>query len=457
MLPTARPRLGPGGRPARELYVLDQGQRPHDAVGIVAYDREHVWHPYASVPAAVDPLVVRSAAGTRLRVATPGGERELVDAMSSWWAVIHGYGHPDLVTAVTEQAGELSHVMFGGLTHRPAVELARRLVDLSPEPLDRVFFSDSGSVAVEVGLKMALQYWHSRGRPEKRRLLTWRGGYHGDTLFGMSVCDPEGGMHALWGDVVPRQVFASVPPAGVDAPVDDAYLTELADAIAAHAHELAAVVVEPVVQGAGGMRFHNPAYLRALRRLCDEHGVLLVFDEVATGFARTGTMFAAERAGVTPDVMCVGKALTGGMMSLAATLCTAEVARGIAGGDVPVLAHGPTFMANPLACATAAASIDLLLAGDWCATIAGIEDGLRRGLAPAAELPTVADVRALGAIGVVELDHPVDMAVATEVAVAEGVWLRPFGNLVYTMPPYVSSDDDIARICRAIVAVAAAA
>jgi adenosylmethionine---8-amino-7-oxononanoate aminotransferase len=457
VLPTVRPRLGPGGRAARELHVLDQGQRRLDAAGIVAYDRDHVWHPYASVPAAVDPLVVRSASGTRLRVETPSGEHELVDAMSSWWAVIHGYAHPDLVEAVTEQAGELSHVMFGGLTHRPAVELARRLVDLSPEPLDRVFFSDSGSVAVEVGLKMALQYWHSLGRPEKRRLLTWRGGYHGDTLFGMSVCDPEGGMHALWGDVVPPQVFTPVPPAGVDTPVDDAYVTELADAVAAHAHELAAVVVEPVVQGAGGMRFHNPGYLRALRRLCDEHGVLLVFDEVATGFARTGTMFAAERAGVTPDVMCVGKALTGGMMSLAATLCTAEVARGIAGGEVPVLAHGPTFMANPLACATAAASIDLLLAGDWRATIAGLEDGLRRGLAPAADLPAVADVRALGAIGVVELDHPVDMAVATGVAVAEGVWLRPFRNLVYTMPPYVSSDDDIARICRAIVAVAGAA
>jgi adenosylmethionine-8-amino-7-oxononanoate aminotransferase len=433
-----------------QLHVLYQEE-------LSAYDREHVWHPYASIPAAVSPLVVRSAEGARLCVETPDGARELVDGMSSWWAVIHGYGHPALVKAVTEQAGELSHVMFGGLTHRPAVELARRLVDLSPEPLDRVFFSDSGSVSVEVALKMALQYWHSRGRPEKRRLLTWRGGYHGDTLFGMSVCDPEGGMHALWGDVVPRQVFTSVPPAGVDTPLDDAYLGELAAAVAEHAHEVAAVVVEPVVQGAGGMRFHNPGYLRALRRLCDDHDVLLVFDEVATGFGRTGTMFAAEHAGISPDVMCVGKALTGGMMSLAATLCTGDVARGIAGGEVPVLAHGPTFMANPLACTTACASIDLLLADDWRANVGRIERGLAAGLAAARRLPPVTDVRVLGAIGVVELDHDVDMARATQAAVGEGVWLRPFRNLVYAMPPYVCTDDDIARICRAIVAVASTA
>lgn len=424
---------------------------------VAAYDREHVWHPYASIPAAVSPLVVTGAEGVRLRVETAQGERELIDGMSSWWAVIHGYGHPALVEAATRQAGELSHVMFGGLTHRPAVELARRLVDLTPEPLDRVFLCDSGSVSVEVGLKMALQYWHSRGRPDKRRLLTWRGGYHGDTLFGMSVCDPEGGMHALWGDVVPRQVFTSLPPAGVDAPLDPGFVAELEEAIARHAHELAAVVVEPVVQGAGGMRFHNPGYLRALRRLCDEREVLLVFDEIATGFGRTGTMFAAEHAGVSPDVMCVGKALTGGMMSLAATLCTPEVARGIAGGEVPVLAHGPTFMANPLACATACASLDLLVEGDWAASVARIERGLEAGLAPARHLPSVTDVRVLGAIGVVELDHPVDMARATDVAVAAGVWLRPFRNLVYAMPPYVCTDGDVARITDAIVAVAGAA
>ncbi len=437
--------------------MLYQGERPLDTAGVSAYDRDHVWHPYASIPAGVAPLVVRGASGTRLTVETAGGDRELIDGMSSWWAVIHGYGHPALVRAASEQAAELSHVMFGGLTHRPAVELARRLVDLTPAGLDKVFFSDSGSVAVEVGLKMALQYWHSQGFPEKHRLLTWRGGYHGDTLFGMSACDPEGGMHALWRDVVPRQVFTGLPPAGVDTPLDEAYVRELQQAIAAYAPELAAVVVEPVVQGAGGMRFHNPGYLRVLRQACDDQGVLLVFDEVATGFGRTGTLFAAEHAGVTPDVMCVGKALTGGMMSLAATLCTAAVADGIAGGEVPVLAHGPTFMANPLACATASASIDLLLAGDWQATVARIGRGLAAGLAVACDRPGVTDVRVLGAIGVLQLDHPVDMVRATEVAVAEGVWLRPFRDLVYAMPPYVSSDADIAAITRAMVAVAAEA
>ena len=426
-------------------------------VDVASYDREHVWHPYASIPAAVAPLVVRSADGARLRVDTPAGERELVDGMSSWWAAIHGYRHPALVAAATKQLDELAHVMFGGLTHEPAVALAQRLVELTPEPLDRVFFSDSGSVSVEVALKMALQYWHSQGRPGKRRLLTWRGGYHGDTLFGMSVCDPEGGMHALWSDVVPRQVFVPVPPAGFDAPIDAAYVATLADAVARHAHELAAVVVEPVVQGAGGMRFHAPGYLRELRRICDEHDVLLVFDEVATGFGRTGRLFAAEWAGVTPDVLCVGKALTGGVMSLAATLCTEDVARGIARGAVPVLAHGPTFMANPLACATAAASIDLLVGSDWAGAVGRVSDGLRRGLAHAADLQGVVDVRVLGAIGVVQLDHPVDMATATAVAVDAGVWLRPFRDLVYAMPPYVTDDADVAAIAAAVVAVAAAA
>jgi adenosylmethionine-8-amino-7-oxononanoate aminotransferase len=327
---------------------------------------------------------------------------------------------------------------------------------MTPDPLDRVFFADSGSVAVEVGLKMALQYWRSTGRPGKQRLLTWRGGYHGDTLFAMSVCDPEGGMHALWGDVVPRQVFAPPPPAGFAEPVDPAYVAALGEAIARHADELAAVVVEPVVQGAGGMRFHNPAYLGALRVLCDEHDVLLVFDEIATGFWRTGEAFASEWAGVVPDVMCVGKALTGGMMTLAATLCTGEVAAGIARGEVPVLAHGPTYMANPLACATALASLDLLAEGDTGATLARIEGGLRQGLSGVEATPGVRDVRVLGAIGVVELDHTVDVAAATAAAVAEGVWLRPFANLVYTMPPYVCDDGEVAQICRALAAAATA-
>jgi adenosylmethionine-8-amino-7-oxononanoate aminotransferase len=424
---------------------------------LTSFDREHVWHPYASIPAALPPLVVESAQGVRLRVVSPDGSpHELVDAMSSWWAAIHGYGHPRLVEAAVAQARKMSHVMFGGLTHRPAVDLARRLVEITPGPLDRVFFADSGSVAVEVALKMALQHWRSTGRPGRNRVLTWRGGYHGDTLFAMSVCDPEGGMHALWADVVPRQVFVPAPPAGFGAPVDDGFVAEVEATVARHAHELAALVVEPVVQGAGGMRFHNPAYLRALRAACDEHGVLLVFDEIATGFGRTGPLFACEWAGVVPDIMSVGKALTGGMMSLAATLCTAEVAEGIARGEVPVLAHGPTYMANPLACATALASVDLLLAGDHRGTVGRIEAGLRRELAGVGSTPGVADVRVLGAIGVVQLDHPVDVAAATAAAVAEGVWIRPFGDLVYAMPPYVCTDDEVAQICRGLAAAAAA-
>jgi len=424
-----------------------------ELASLVRFDRDHVWHPYASIPAAVAPLVVQSAEGVRLRVTTAGGdEHELVDAMSSWWSAIHGYAHPALVVAATDQVARLSHVMFGGLTHRPAVELARRLVAITPAPLDRVFFADSGSVAVEVALKMALQHWRSTDRPHKRRLLTWRGGYHGDTLFAMSVCDPDGGMHALWTDVVPEQVFVDAPPDGVDAPLDDGYVAALGDAVARHAHELAAVVVEPVAQGAGGMRFHNPGYLRVLRELCDQHDVLLVFDEIATGFGRTGPLFAAEWAGVSPDIMCVGKALTGGMMTLAATLCTAAVADGIARGEVPVLAHGPTFMANPLACATASASIDLLLTGDHRAAVGRIERALRAGLAPLADAPHVTEVRVLGAIGVVELDREVDVAAATAAAMAAGVWIRPFRNLVYTMPPYVCTDPDVAAICRGIAA-----
>jgi adenosylmethionine-8-amino-7-oxononanoate aminotransferase len=421
------------------------------------FDREHLWHPYSSIPPAAPPLLVRSAAGVRLQVCTPDGDdRELIDAMASWWAAIHGYAHPALVDAARSQVASLSHVMFGGLTHEPAVELGRRLVALTPEPLQQVFFADSGSVAVEVAAKMALQYWRSAGRPEKRRLLTWRGGYHGDTLFAMSVCDPDGGMHSLWTDVVPSQVFVAAPPAGFDAPVDDAYVATVTDAIAAHAHELAAVVVEPVVQGAGGMRFHNPALLRVLRDACDAHDVLLVFDEIATGFGRTGRMFAAEWAGLSPDILCVGKALTAGMLTLAATLSTDEVATTIGRGEVPVLAHGPTFMANPLACAVASASIDLLLAGDPGAEVARLSAGLSAGLAPARSVAGVADVRVLGGIGVIQLDHDVDVAAATAAAVERGVWIRPFRNLVYAMPPYVTNDDDLATVTTAMVAAAAA-
>lgn len=414
---------------------------------LLALDRQHVWHPYGPMPGRQEPLVVESAAGVRLRVA---GHGELVDGMSSWWSAIHGYRHPVLDEAARGQLERMSHVMFGGLTHEPAVRLARRLVDITPDGLEHVFLADSGSVSVEVALKMCLQYWRSLGRPEKHRLLTWRGGYHGDTWQPMSVCDPEGGMHGLWAGVLPEQVFADAPPDTYE----ESYAEGLRELVGRHAHELAAVVVEPVVQGAGGMRFHSPAYLRVLREVCDAHDVLLVFDEIATGFGRTGALFAAEHAAVTPDVMCVGKALTGGYLTLAATLCTTRVAEGISRGEVPVLAHGPTFMGNPLAAAVACASIDLLLGQDWLAEVKRVESGLREALAGAAQMPGVRDVRVLGAIGVVQLDHEVDMAAATRAAVAEGVWLRPFRDLVYTMPPYITGDEDVARIGRAVCAAA---
>jgi adenosylmethionine---8-amino-7-oxononanoate aminotransferase len=417
------------------------------------------------MPGARQPLVVESASGVRLRLADG---RALIDGMSSWWAAIHGYRHPALDAAAREQLGRMSHVMFGGLTHEPAVALADRLVRLAPAGLEHAFLCDSGSVSVEVAVKMCLQYWRSRGAGAKTRLLTWRGGYHGDTFMAMSVCDPDGGMHRLWDGVLPGQVFAGLPPAGFGAGVDEAYAEELRRLIQAHEHELAAVIVEPVVQGAGGMRFHDPGYLRVLREACDAHDVLLVFDEIATGFGRTGTLFAAEHAGVTPDVMCVGKALTGGYLTLAAALCTAEIAAGIARGELPVLAHGPTFMGNPLACAVAGASLDVLLgtgqAGTgltyphgWQAEVRRIEAALAVGLAPVAGLPGVADVRTLGAIGVVQLDREVDVAAATEAAVSAGVWLRPFRDLIYTMPPYVTSDADVAAICAGVHAAVAAA
>jgi adenosylmethionine-8-amino-7-oxononanoate aminotransferase len=426
---------------------------------LLELDRLRVWHPYAPMPGTRQPLVVESASGVRLRLADG---RELIDGMSSWWAAIHGYRHPALDAAARDQLGQMSHVMFGGLTHQPAVALADRLVTIAPEGLEHAFLCDSGSVSVEVAVKMCLQFWRSRGAAAKTKLLTWRGGYHGDTFMAMSVCDPEGGMHRMWDGVLPRQVFAGLPPAGFGAGVDEVYAQELWHLIEANSSELAAVIVEPVVQGAGGMRFHDPGYLRVLREACNAHDVLLVFDEIATGFGRTGRLFAAGHAGVSPDVMCVGKALTGGYLTLAAALCTSEVAAGIARGELPVLAHGPTFMGNPLACAVAGASLDVLL-GDltyprgWRAEVARIEAGLKAGLAPAAGQPGVADVRVLGAIGVVQLDREVDIGVATEAAVGAGVWLRPFRDLIYTMPPYVTSDADLAVICAGVLAAVTAA
>ena len=418
-----------------------------------------MWHPYSPMPASMTPLVVESAAGVRLRLAEPvAGVRELVDGMSSWWAAIHGYRHPVLDEAAARQLGRMSHVMFGGLTHEPAVRLCERLVSIAPEGLEHVFLCDSGSVSVEVAVKMCLQYWRSAGRPAKRRLLTWRGGYHGDTFMAMSVCDPVGGMHALWDGVVARQVFAPAPPSGPGVSgVDPGYAAMLTGLIEEHADSLAAVIVEPVVQGAGGMRFHDPGYLRVLREACTAHDVLLIFDEIATGFGRSGSLFAAGHAGVSPDVMCVGKALTGGYMSLAAALCTSAVASAISSGSVPVLAHGPTFMGNPLACALALASLSVLAdpqwyPGGWQASVSRLAAGLEAGLAPARGWPGVADVRVLGAIGVVQLTGQADVAAVTAAAVRAGVWLRPFRDLIYTMPPYVTCDEDLALICRGVLA-----
>ena len=428
---------------------------------VSAIDAAHVWHPYSTIgTGAPDPVVAVGAHGVWLTVVDPAGgtgnQIDVIDAMSSWWTAIHGHGHPVLDAAITRQLSTMNHVMFGGLTHEPAARLAQLLVQLTPEGLDTVFFSDSGSVAVEVAAKMALQYWRSVGRPGKSRLMTWRGGYHGDTFTPMSVCDPDGGMHELWasGDnpVLMRQVFAPPVPRDYDPGYSAAFERQLAE----HAGELAAVIVEPVVQGAGGMRFHDPRYLVDLRAACDRHGVLLIFDEIATGFGRTGELFAADHVGVRPDIMCVGKGLTGGYLTLAATLCTTHIAHTISTGEAGALMHGPTFMANALACAVGVASVELLLDGQWRGQVRAIEAGLRGGLEPARALPGVADVRVLGAIGVVEMAEPVDMAVATAAALEHGVWLRPFRNLVYAMPPYICTPNDVAAITSAMVGVARA-
>lgn len=432
---------------------------PTDWAALLAADARHVWHPYGPMPAALPPRPVVGAQGVRL---TLEGGRELIDGMSSWWCAIHGYRHPVLDAAVTDQLGRMAHVMFGGLTHEPGIRLAQRLVELTPDGLEHVFLADSGSVSVEVAIKMALQFWRARGRPQKARMLSLRGGYHGDTFGAMALCDPVGGMHHLFADALPAHLFADRPPRGFDTPPDGAYLDRLEALLAQHAPGLAAVVVEPVLQGAGGMHPYSPAYLRRLRELCDEHDVLLLADEIATGFGRTGALFGCDHAGISPDILTVGKALTGGYMTLAATLCTTRVAEGITSGEGGALMHGPTFMANPLACATALASLDLLErpardgGTDWRRAVPRIGTALRDGLEPARELPGVADVRVLGAVGVVQLDHPVDVAAATAAAVAHGVWLRPFRDLVYTMPPYVCEPYDVDAIAAAVVAAAAA-
>jgi adenosylmethionine---8-amino-7-oxononanoate aminotransferase len=416
-------------------------------------DRQHVWHPYGPMPGRSEPLVVTDARGVRL---TLDDGRELVDGMSSWWAAVHGYRHPALDAAL--RADHVSHVMFGGLTHHPAVELATRLVEITPAPLQHVFLADSGSISIEVAVKMCLQYQRARGRPGRTRMMTWRGGYHGDTFAAMSVCDPDGGMHALWQGFLPEQVFADAPPADHGARYDPAYDEHLAAVAERHADELAGIVVEPVVQGAGGMRFHSPRHLAALRAIADRHDLVLVFDEIATGFGRTGELFAADHAGVAPDVLCLGKALTGGYLTMAAALCTPAVAAAVSsepgGGG---LMHGPTFMGNPLAARVALASVSELLRRDWRGEVRGIGEVLTTGLAPARALPGVRDVRVLGAIGVVQLDHPVDVPAAQAAAEGHGVWLRPFRDLIYTMPPFVAGADDVARIAEAVVSAATAA
>lgn len=415
-------------------------------------DRQSIWHPYAPATGGPDVYPVVSASGVRLRLADG---RELIDGMASWWCAIHGYNHPVLNRAVQSQLQDMAHVMFGGLTHAPAVQLAQLLLELTPASLSRVFFSDSGSASVEVAMKMAIQYWYSVGQPAKQKLLALRSGYHGDTFGAMSLCDPVTGMHHLFGDALSQQLFAPAPACAFDAPCQDNDIQAFADLLSRHSGELAAVIVEPVVQGAGGMRFYSPQYLVRLRALCDEYNVLLIFDEIATGFGRTGKLFALEHAGVAPDILCLGKALTGGYMTLAATLCSERICSGITQSAAGAFMHGPTFMANPLACATALASIKLLLSQPWQRVVQRLHSELAAGLAPARKLPKVADVRTLGAIGVIELTEPVDMRVVQPMFVERGVWVRPFGKLVYAMPPYVMGSADVATLTAAMVDVVA--
>jgi adenosylmethionine-8-amino-7-oxononanoate aminotransferase len=375
--------------------------------------------------------------------------------MASWWSAIHGYNVPELNEAAQAQLGKMSHVMFGGFTHAPAVELGKRLVDITPEGLNQVFLADSGSVSVEVAMKMAVQYQYAKGERGRGKFLTFRGGYHGDTMAPMSVCDPETGMHSLFAGFLPSHHFIRKPPPGFAAEVDPGYVAELGAFFAEHAQEAAAFICEPVVQGAGGMYFYNPAYLRVVSELCQRHGLLLIFDEIATGFGRTGTMFAAEHAGFMPDILCIGKALTGGYLTLAATLCTDQVAETIGGSEVSVLMHGPTFMANPLACSVAVASIDLLLGSAWKANITRLSENLSLHLRAAAQIPIVKDVRVLGGIGVIETHQPVNVAKIQAFFVAHGVWVRPFGTRVYVMPPYVMTDAEVEKVCLAMVAAVA--
>lgn len=413
-------------------------------------DRHHVWHPYNALNTEQPIFPVASASGVRLKLSDG---RELIDGMSSWWCAIHGYNHPQLNEAIQSQLKNMSHVMFGGLTHEPAVSLAQKLVEITPEPLQAVFLADSGSVSVEVAMKMAIQYWHDKGQAHKQRFLTIRSGYHGDTFGAMSVCDPVTGMHSLFSDTLTQQFFIDAPQCKFGETCQLADITPIQHKLERHSREIAAVILEPIVQGAGGMRFYSAEYLTSVRKLCDQHGVLLILDEIATGFGRTGKLFACEYADISPDIMTVGKALTGGYMTLAATLATVEIANTISNGNPGVFMHGPTFMGNPLACAAANASLEILLNSPWQERVANIESKLRSGLQPCKQMDQVADVRVLGAIGVVETKAPVDMNVLPHKFVEAGVWVRPFGKLVYLMPPFVINDQDLQQLCSAVVDV----
>ena len=415
----------------------------------LSFDAKHIWHPYSSIakPSPIHEVV--SAKGVRL---TLKDGREIIDGMSSWWSTIHGYNHPRLNEAAKLQIDQISHVMFGGLTHPPAVELARKLVNMTAEPLQKVFFSDSGSIAVEVAIKMAIQYWFAQGEPNKQCLLTVRNGYHGDTFGAMAVCDPENGMHSMFEHVLPKHLFAPAPTCQSDEDWQESDIAEFKQLISDHNDEIAAVILEPLVQGAGGMRFYCPEYLRQVRALCDQHNVLLILDEIATGFGRTGSLFAYEQADISPDVLCVGKALTGGYMTLAATLCNDKVVEGISADGSGVLMHGPTFMGNPLACRVACESLDILLESNWQQQVETIEKQLVNELMPYQSITLVKDVRVKGAIGVVELHHPVDeqMDWLPKFIVDQGVWIRPFRNLIYIMPPYIVNRDDLSVLTGAI-------
>ena len=416
---------------------------------LIQFDQKHIWHPYSAIPNPQPVYAVESAQGVHLQLCS--GE-QLVDGMSSWWSALHGYNHPTLNAAAEQQLKKMAHVMFGGLTHEPAVSLCRKLIELTPTGLNKVFLADSGSVAVEVAIKMALQYWHARGQQQRTKLLCLKQAYHGDTLGTMATCDPETGMHHLFANNLTQHIFTEAPRAGFQS-FNNGDLKDIQDKLAQHHQKIAAVILEPIVQGAGGMRFYSPRYLKGVRQLCDKYKLLLIADEIATGFGRTGKLFACEHANINPDILCLGKALTGGYMTLAATLCTDHVSDTICSGETGIFMHGPTFMGNPIACAIACASLDLLLNSPWQIRIQNIEKQLNTQLAPLKNSSAVADVRVLGAIGIVEMNKPVDMVEIQKQFIDQGVWLRPFGKLVYTMPPFIITPTELGKITEAMVRV----